>query len=76
MEFRIEGYPRQVANVRMIHRHHFHLLAITQKISACSNRITIHNDVVAILNGLDLLDRDPEQNNMVFTIQRALKKVA
>ena len=38
-----------VAYGRMIHRHHFHLLAITQKISTCSNRITIHYDVVAIL---------------------------
>ena len=34
---------------RMIHRHHFHLLAITQKISTRSNRITIHYNVVAIL---------------------------
>ena len=33
----------------MIHRHHFHLLAITQKVSTCSNRITIHYNVVAIL---------------------------
>jgi hypothetical protein len=38
-----------VAYGRMIHRHHFHQLAITQKISTCSNRITIHYDVVAIL---------------------------
>ena len=38
-----------VAYGRMIHRHHFHLLAITQKISTHSNRITIHYDVVAIL---------------------------
>ena len=38
-----------IAYGRMIHRHHFHLLAITQKISTCSNRITIHYDVVAIL---------------------------
>ena len=38
-----------VAYGRMIHRHHFHLPAITQKISTCSNRITIHYDVVAIL---------------------------
>ena len=33
----------------MVYRHHFHLLTITQKISTRSNRITIHNDVVAIL---------------------------
>ena len=33
----------------MIHRHHFHLLAITQKISTRSNRITIHYDVVIIV---------------------------
>ena len=38
-----------IAYGRMIHRHHFHLLAITQKISTRSNRITIHYDVVAIL---------------------------
>ena len=38
-----------VAYGRMIHRHHFHLLAITQKISTRSNRIIIHYDVVAIL---------------------------
>ena len=36
-----------VAYGRMIHRHHFHLLAITQKISTCSNRITIHYDAVS-----------------------------
>ena len=38
-----------VAYGRMIHRHHFHLLTITQKISTCNNRITIHYDVIAIL---------------------------
>lgn len=38
-----------VAYGRMVYRHHFHLLTITQKISTRSNRITIHNDVVAIL---------------------------
>ena len=38
-----------IAYRRMVYRHHFHLLTITQKVSTCSNRITIHNDVVAIL---------------------------
>ncbi|MBN2917079.1 MAG: hypothetical protein JTJ26_13400, partial [Prevotella sp.] len=38
-----------VAYGRMVYRHHFHLLTITQKISTRSNRITIHYDVVAIL---------------------------
>ena len=38
-----------VAYRRMVYRHHFHLLTITQKVNTCSNRITIHNDVVAIL---------------------------
>ena len=38
-----------VAYGRMIHRHHFHLLAITQKINTCNDKITIHYDVVTIL---------------------------
>ena len=38
-----------IAYGRMVYRHHFHLLTITQKISTCSNRITIQHDVIAIL---------------------------
>ena len=39
-----------VAYGRMIHRHHFHLLAITQKISTHSNRTVSYTHLLNYLN--------------------------